>query len=177
MSTRDIPAAEATTGRGVPSCLREVTAAMAAPGQPAALLAALETAMGRCIGHRLFTVMRHDATGARNRRIHSSDPAAYPVSGFKPVNWEHPWTRRLLVEGRPWIGRENADIVWAFPDHEKILAMGLGSALNLPVRWNGRTLGSLNLLHAPAHFTEADAETGALFAALAVPALLAPDTD
>jgi hypothetical protein len=131
--------------------------------------------MAEAIGHRLFTIMRHDPAIGRNRRVYSSDPAAYPVSGSKPVNWDHPWSQRLLGEGRPWIGRDAADIVWAFPDHQKIAAMGLVSAMNVPVRWNGRTLGTLNLLHGAAHYTEADAETGALFAALAVPALLTVD--
>lgn len=153
--------------------LRQAAATLAAPGQPDAVFAALQQAMGEAIGHRLFTIMRHDPVAGRNRRAYSSDPAAYPVSGFKPVNWDHPWTRRVLVEGQAWIGRDAGDIAWAYPDHEKIAGMGLASAMNLPVRWNGQMLGTVNLLHGPAHFTEADAATGAVFAALAVPALLA----
>lgn len=153
--------------------LRSVAAALAAADQPQPLFAAIERAMAEAVGHRLFTIMRHDPVMGRNRRVHSSNPTAYPVSGFKPVNWDHPWSRRLLAEGLPWIGHDAADIVWAYPDHRKIAALGLASAMNLPVRWNGRTLGTLNLLHGAAHFTEADSQTGAIFAALAVPALLA----
>lgn len=155
--------------------LRRVAASFAQSPQPLHALATLESAIGDAIGHRLFTVMRHDAAGGRNRRVHSSDPASYPVSGFKPVMWEHPWTQRVLVAGEPWIGRDEADIAWAYPDHEKIAAMGLRSAMNLPVRWNGATLGTVNLLHDAGHFTEADTALGIVFAALAVPALLAVD--
>lgn len=155
--------------------LHQAAAALAAAGQPETFFAALQQAMAGAIGHRLFTVMRHDPAAGRNRRAYTSDAVAYPISGFKPVNWDHPWTRRVLAEGQPWIGRDAGDIAWAYPDHEKIAAMGLASAMNLPVRWNGRTLGTVNLLHGAAHFTEADAATGALFAALAVPALLAID--
>jgi hypothetical protein len=155
--------------------LAAVAAAMSGPGGVGAVFAALEQATGAAIGHRLFTIMRHDPVVGRNRRVHTSDPAAYPVSGFKPVNPDHPWTRHVLLEGRPWIGRDAADIAWAYPDHEKIAAMGLGSAMNLPVRWGGRTLGAVNLLHAPGHYAEADAATGMIFAALAVPALLGMD--
>lgn len=155
--------------------LRDAAAALAAAGQPEAFFGALRLATMAAIGHRLFTIMRHDPVAGRNRRVFSSDPAAYPVSGYKAVNWDHPWTRRVLIEGQAWIGRDAADIAWAYPDHETIAAMGLASAVNLPVRWNGRTLGAVNLLHDAAHFTEADAATGALFAALAVPALLAVD--
>jgi hypothetical protein len=155
--------------------LRQAATALAATGQPETFFMALQQAMADAIGHRLFTVMRHDPAAGRNRRAYTSDPAAYPISGFKPVNWDHPWTRRVLVDGQAWIGHNAGDIAWAYPDHEKIAGMGLASAMNLPVRWNGRTLGTVNLLHDAAHFTEADGVTGMVFAALAVPALLAVD--
>jgi hypothetical protein len=155
--------------------LHAVAEALAAQGQPSTAFMALERATMAAIGHRLFTIMRHDPVAGRNRRAYSSDPVAYPVSGYKAVNWDHPWTRRVLVDGRAWIGRDAAEIAWAYPDYEKIVGMGLASAMNLPVRWGGRTLGTVNLLHDAAHFTEADAAAGALFAALAVPALLAVD--
>ena len=155
--------------------LRTAAAALAAPGPPDVRFAVLQAEMAQAIGHLLFTVMRHDSATGRNRRAHTSDPAAYPVSGYKSVSWDHPWTRRVLVEGCPWIGRDAADIAWAYPDHEKIAAMGLGSAMNLPVRWDGRTLGTVNLLHDAGYFTDADAELGMIFAALAVPALLGMD--
>lgn len=155
--------------------LARAAAALALPGQPDALFAALQHGTAHAIGHRLFTVMRHDATAGRNRRAHSSDQAAYPVSGYKPVTWDHPWTRRVLVDGTPWIGANPADIAWAYPDHGKIAAMGLTTAMNLPVRWDGRTLGTVNLLRETTPFTEADAALGMVFAALAVPALLATD--
>lgn len=155
--------------------LHAVADSLAAADQPVAFFAALEDAMAKAIGHRLFTIMRHDPTAGRNRRVYSSDPAAYPVSGSKPVNWEHPWARRILIEGQPWVGVNAADIVWAFPDHEKIAGMGLASAMNLPVRWGGRILGSVNLLHEEGYYTETDAALGSIFAAFAVPALLAVD--
>jgi hypothetical protein len=155
--------------------LRRTAAALAGAPQPAAGFHALERAMQDTIGHRLFTIMRHDRRRARNRRVYSSDPAAYPVAGGKPVDWTHPWTQHVLVEGQAWIGRDASDIAWAFPDHEKILAMGLASAMNLPVRWNGETIGTVNLLHGPGHYGETDAALGAVFAALALPALLGMD--
>jgi hypothetical protein len=156
-------------------CLAEVAACLATDAAPAAVFAVIEAVMSRAIGHRLFTVMRHDPVAGRNRRVHTSDPVAYPVSGFKPVTLDHPWARRLLLEGRPWIGRDARDIAWAFPDHARIAAMGLESAMNLPVRLGGRTLGAINLLHEAGHYTETDSEVGMLFAALAVPALLGMD--
>lgn len=155
--------------------LSSAATALAATPQPAAAFRALEQAMQEAIGHRLFTIMRHDRLRARNRRVYSSDPAAYPVSAGKPVDWAHPWARRLLVEGRAWIARDAGDITWAYPDHPKILAMDLASAMNLPVRWNGETIGTVNLLHGAGHYAEADAALGTVFAALALPPLLGMD--
>jgi len=155
--------------------LRSVVAAQAAHEQPGALFAALQSAMDEAIGHRLFTVMRHDSAAGRNRRVHSSDPASYPVSGYKPVNWDHPWAQRVLARGQPWVGRSATDIAWAYPDHETIASLGLASAMNLPVRWGGRTLGTVNLLHEAGHYEDTHAEIGLIFAALAAPALLTMD--
>ncbi len=42
----------------------------------------------------------------------------------------------------------------------------------MPVRWNGRTLGALNLLDRAGHYTEAQVPTLMLFAALAVAPIL-----
>jgi hypothetical protein len=152
--------------------LTAVAATLAAPDQPAASFTALERELEAALGHQLFTIMLHDATAGWNARIHSNRPAAYPPGGRKPLT-EHPWMQRVLGAGEPWIGRDAGDIRWAFPDHALILSLGCESALNLPVRWQGRTLGTLNLLHRAGWYGEADAATGRIFAALAVPALLA----
>jgi GAF domain-containing protein len=127
--------------------------------------------MGRDIGHRLFTIMRHDAAGGRNTRIHSSHPLEYPTGGAKPVR-PTAWTQQLLVEGRPFIGADAAAIRATFPDHATILALGCESVLNLPVLWNGRVLGTVNLLHRAHHYVPHHAEIGMALAAWAAPALL-----
>ena len=152
----------------------QAAAALAAPDQPRASFLALQSAMGACIGHRLFTIMRHDAAAGCNERVHSSLPEAWPVGGRKPVRWDHPWTERLLRRGEAWTGEGEAAMRWAYPDHALIAAHGLTTAMNLPVRWAGGTLGALNLLRREeGAYGEADLALGTVFAALAVPALLA----
>jgi hypothetical protein len=61
-----------------------------------------------------------------------------------------------------------------FSDHELIVSLGCESVLNMPVRWRGRTLGSLNLLHEAGWYGEDDAVACLPFAQLTLPALLAP---
>ncbi len=151
--------------------LASLAAALAAPQQPAASFAALEAALGAAIGHRLFTVLRHDATEGWNSRVYSNQPAAYPVGGRKPVE-DHPWLDLMLRQGLPWVASDYAGVQWAFFDHALIRSLGCEAALTLPVRWQGRTLGVLSLLHEAGWYGEDDKATGMLFAALAVPALL-----
>jgi hypothetical protein len=82
------------------------------------------------------------------------------------------WTERLFVERRPYIGRSVEDIRAVFFDHELILSLGCASVLNVPVVWDGRTLGTINLLHEAGWYDEGDVPVAQIFAALAAPALL-----
>ena len=60
----------------------------------------------------------------------------------------------------------------AFFDHELIRSLGCESSVNVPVRWQGETLGMLNILHESGYYDAADIPTLSVFGALAVPALL-----
>jgi hypothetical protein len=137
-------------------------------GQPDALFAALDLALGAVIGHKLFTVLVYHADAAQSERRYSNQPAAYPVGGRKPVT-PSPWTERLFRERRPYVGRTADDIRAVFFDHELILSLGCQSVLNVPVVWNERTLGTINLLHEAGWYEERDLPVATAFAALAVP--------
>jgi len=50
--------------------------------------------------------------------------------------------------------------------------LGCEAILNMPARWRGQTLGTLNLCHRAGHYTESDLPRVRLIAQLAVPALL-----
>jgi GAF domain-containing protein len=150
--------------------LAALAAALRAPGQPGASLAALEAACAGAIGHILFTVLlRHEATG-EVERFWTSHPAEYPVGGRKPMNPTF-WTAQVIDCQRPYLGRDDEAVRAVFFDHALIRSLGCGSVLNVPVVWNGRTLGTLNLLHRAGWYDEADIPTAETIAALAVPAL------
>ena len=151
--------------------LARVARALAEPGQPAPLWAALDAALGAVIGHMLFTVLRFHADSRESERCYTNQPAAYPVGGRKPFN-ESAWSRQVFVERRPYIGRTAEDIRTVFFDHALIASLGCDSVLNVPVVHNGRVLGTLNLLHEAGWYGEEDVEPGRLFAALAVPGYL-----
>lgn len=148
-----------------------VLRALGESDQPGVTFAALERGARWSFGHRLFTIMRHDGAAGLNRRVWSSLPDVYPVGGSKPVR-ETDWTRVLLREGHPFIGRSAADIRANFADADQILALGCESVMNLPVRWRGGVIGTINLLDRAGAYTQHHARQGQVLAALAIPALL-----
>lgn len=102
-----------------------------------------DEARGR-FGWRLFTAMRYLPSG-EVERVYTSDPVAYPLSGRKPRR-DTPWSRQVLVRGEPYYANDAAGIRFAFEDAEKILALGLGAVINVPVKDGARVLGTLNFL-------------------------------
>lgn len=153
--------------------LSDIANDLAAAETPLAAIMVLQRGAAALLGHRLFSVMRHDAAGGWNARIHSSQPDAYPVGGRKPVQ-PGPWAECLFRRGEPWLCRDRAALRATFPDHALIESLGCGAALNLPVRSNGRTLGTVNLLDAEGRYGPEDLPVGIVLAGLAVPVLLAP---
>ncbi len=156
--------------------LAAVAAVATMPGQPDALFGALDAALGAVLGHRLFTLMRlagsPDRAGrGHSERIYTTHPREYPVGGRKPIN-PTPWSEQIFRRQQPYLGRTVAEVREVFPDHALIASLGCGSVLNLPVVWDGRPLGTINLLHEEGWYDAGDTGLGLLFAALAIPAYL-----
>ncbi len=138
-------------------------------GQPQPLYRAVDAALNQSVGHRLFTMMVLARDGVKVRRVYSSRPDVYPVGGFK-THRQTPWGRHVLGEGKPYVGRNADDIRWGFADAELIFSLGCESILNVPVKWDGRVLGTLNLLERAGFYEERHLERVRPFAALLVPA-------
>ncbi|MEO8715914.1 MAG: GAF domain-containing protein [Acetobacteraceae bacterium] len=81
--------------------------------------------------------------------------------------------QRVIGRGEPYIGRTREDIEAVFYDHALIASLGCESVLNVPVRWRGETLGTLNLLHRAGWYREEHVPIVRRFAQLALPALMA----
>ncbi len=151
--------------------LAAVVAAHRQADQPAATFRAVDAGLAATAGHILFTILIHHPALRQSERFYSNLPDAYPVGGRKPVT-ESAWMQRVIGAGEPYIGRTREDIKDAFYDHELIWSLGCESVLNLPVRWRGQTIGTLNLLHRAGWYNEGDIATTTLFAHLALPAML-----
>ena len=118
-------------------------------------------------GWKLFTAMRYLPSG-EVERVHTSDPQAYPLAGRKPRR-DTAWSRQVLVRGEPYYANDEAGIRAAFEDAEKILGLGLGAVINVPVKDGARVLGTLNFLRETGGYRPEDVDEALKIAALARP--------
>lgn len=152
--------------------LQPVAQAAAEAGQPDTTLAALDKGLAECVGHKLFTVLVLNFEKGENQRYYSNQPQAYPTGASKPIERSSAFFKRLVEEGRPAISYGYDDIRHYFFDHELIRSLGCESCVNLPIRWNGKTIGTLNLLHQADWYRDSDLPLLSAFASFAVaPAL------
>jgi len=108
---------------------------------------ALDHALRRFPGHKLFTVLEIDWSRNENRRVYSSEPAMYPCGGAKPLRPDSEFFQKLIANGEARFCDDRQACRHAFPDYALIEALGCESAVNVPIRHGGSTIGSLNLLH------------------------------
>jgi hypothetical protein len=142
-------------------------AALKQPGPPDTVFKAVDKALAEVVGHKLFTLLYVAPNRRRVKRLYTNMPREYPVGGYKEIT-ASPWHKRVIDERRWWIGYDAKDIEWAYFDHALIVSLGCESAVNLPVVYAGRVLGTLNLLDAAAHYKESDIGKIEPFAALLI---------
>lgn len=135
--------------------------------QPSRGFAALDQALRRYPGHRLFTVLTINWEREENQRIYTSAPDVYPCGGAKPLRRDSDFFRQVVSGGSSRIFRDREECRAAFPDYALIEQLGCESAINVPIRSKGVTLGSLNLLHQAGWYTPEMVPALTQFASLA----------
>jgi hypothetical protein len=154
--------------------LKEIANAIeiiASSPDPRAAFAAIDALAQRAIGHRLFTVMRHHRATVEVERLYSSNPADYPVGGRKAKQGT-PWGDHVLDRGEVFIAPDAAAVREAFNDHALLARIGIGAIMNIPIRFLGSVLGTMNLSHEAGHFRIGMIEPSRILAGLLVPLLL-----
>ncbi len=121
--------------------------------------------------HILFTVLRFDYRENTMSRLYSNREDVSPTGGTKPMPIGI-WADRIIGEGRAYIGRNREDLRNVFFDYEALWAIGCESVLNVPVRWLGKTVGSMNILGRENQFTEEDGRCFAVLAQFGAPLFL-----
>jgi hypothetical protein len=151
--------------------LDRLAAVLVRPHQPADMLREAADLLQQRIGHKLFTILLVCANRADTIRVYSDNLDAYPVNRLKRMGVTA-WGDRVIHAGESWIGRNDEDIAWAFPDHELIRSLGLASALSVPVVYDGTCLAVLNLQHEAAWYRAEHVPFARQLAPLLIPDLL-----
>jgi len=151
--------------------IKKLAAAVRLPDQPIATFRALDAAMDAVIGHTYITVLLYHLDLQEIERFYSSKLDAYPLSGRKDVP-ENEWTEKLLINQECFIGYNANDIKKYFFDYELIHSLGCDAILNVPVVYDGITIGTINLVHEEGWYEEGDTEIALTIASISAPAFL-----
>ncbi|WP_175720164.1 GAF domain-containing protein [Burkholderia anthina] len=122
-------------------------------------------------GYSLLTGLVYFPEQRLMRRIFSTDETVSPLGGFKATG-KGPWSTRVLDQGLPYIGNNEADIRSVFSEAELLIERGLHSVLNLPIWATGRVIGSLNLLHIQDAYAHVDERVMHLVSGICVPTFI-----
>ncbi|CAO2651721.1 Nn.00g000040.m01.CDS01 [Neocucurbitaria sp. VM-36] len=157
------------------SNLNQLAALLHDNTSPSAIWSKLDETMTELFGFRLFTVLQFSRERGPSR-VHSTRPDLHPLgqkqpelsnagSGFTPPQ-RHAWIQTVIIEGKTWHGSIKEDLKDVFEDWKLLWSVGLGSVLNIPIRRDGQTIGSLNILDQEHAYDSADLVPGILIAQL-----------
>jgi hypothetical protein len=138
-----------------------------------AIYRAAQRIAAETMGWRLFTILRYVEAEEAVERLHSSDEAAYPVGGRKPLS-KITASHGAMEQGEVFLAATKEDVRKAFFDHELIFSLGITAILNVPIRHAGRRLGTVNLCGEEGMYGPAEIARGKVLAGLLAPTLLAP---
>ena len=134
-------------------CHQVMQAVQTQPLQPDHLFGALHDMARNIVGARLFTVTAVDASQSHVRRLYTSNLAAYPTGGTKPLHRDE-WYDTVMVGHDVFVKNTIEDIAQVFPDYETIDALDCQSVINVPIIIAGRVYGTVNCLDTAHHYTD-----------------------
>ncbi len=118
--------------------------AAAQPGQPARSFDALAKLLLRYPGYLLFSVSALER-GTILRRIYSTDQARHPLGATKDMAGTG-YCATLIQKRQHVLSQGAIGLQATFQGHEAMLADGIGCALNLCLQYDGKVVGSANIL-------------------------------
>ncbi|SEE69687.1 GAF domain-containing protein [Burkholderia sp. WP9] len=126
-------------------------------------------------GYGLLTGLVYLKEQRLMRRIFSTDDTISAPGGYKTTG-KGPWSARVLDQGLPYIGSDEADIRCVFSEAELLIERGLHSVLNVPIWCAGNVIGSLNLLHHRHAYDHVDEQLIHLVSGICAPLFLLEKT-
>ena len=108
------------------------------------------------IGHKLITFTAIDKSKKYVERIYTNNSKVYPLLGRKPIP-NNNWSKILNKNSKNYfIGKNKKEIKKIFFDHETIFSLGCGSIINLLILFQGKPIGTVNILNKENHYSVKD---------------------
>lgn len=136
------------------TALRAFEQTLATYKTPADLGAAVHALAQALVGSKLTTMTVFNHAKDYVRRVYSSNEAAYPVMGTKPLVRDAAFAA-MQSERKVYVANSVEAMRPDFPDLDQIVALGCGAAINMPVAVGGQLIGTLNLLEAEGRYDAA----------------------
>ena len=119
---------------------------------PETVFQALHKAISEGVGIREMTISALDHEKQLARRAYTSNSAAFPVSGLKPMTVDT-WSETVLDQGKTFVSNSTAELIPHFNDHAVINALGCEAVTNIPVKTPAGVIGTVNLMDRAGYFT------------------------
>jgi GAF domain-containing protein len=120
---------------------------------------------------QLLTILKYVEKDGVVMRLSSSDEAAYPIGGTKPLD-KLTENQRIMDRGDIALAATREDVKRLFFDYELIFSLGITAIMNVPVRHAGRRLGTLNFCGKEGMYGEREKQIGRVLSGLLAPAIL-----
>lgn len=114
-------------------------------GSPEDSFRILDQYLKTSVGHTLMTILKIDTLESFSERIYTSKPALFSSNGKKALD-AAPQMRKVIAAGRPLIVNGRDAIRASFPDYDLIFSLGCECIINVPLRWQGKTIANVNVL-------------------------------
>jgi len=120
---------------------------------------------------RLFTVLYYDHKNNMLLRLSSSNETINAVGGKKYVT-RSKWSDTVLRQGEIFIAPDKTALMDVFADAPFLISYGCESVLNIPVRFQNKVIGSVNMLHKEHCYDQVDLAPAQIIVQMLVPYIL-----
>tara|TARA_Y100001970_G_scaffold227392_1_gene281340 strand:- start:162 stop:662 length:501 start_codon:yes stop_codon:yes gene_type:complete len=123
------------------------------------------------VGYKLLTFTVIDKSLSFVERIYTTNSKIYPINGVKPIP-NNKWKAIVIKKKQNFSLNTKEKIKKIFFDYEIIFSLGCGSIVNYLLIFEGKHLGTINILHEEKFYNKVHLEKLKLISNLLLPHFL-----
>ena len=103
------------------------------------------------LGYKLLTFTVIDKSQTFVERVYTSNNKIYPLMGVKKIP-QNEWKKKVIKQKHNFFLNSRERIKEIFYDYDIIFSLGCGSIINYLVLFQGKILGTINILHKEGYY-------------------------